>query len=83
MLLNVRSISITVAAICFFAISIIGACSNLSPLTCCKRSLIAATIAYIIAVCALKMINAILMNAIVNSKMIEQKESEDKREHQN
>ena len=73
MLLNVRSISITSSVIIFFIIAIVGWCSALSPLTCCKRSLIAAVIAYAITACAVKLINAILMNAIVNSQTNQQK----------
>ena len=74
MLLNVRSISVSVAVICFFAISIVGWCSDFSPLTCCKRALIAAAIAYVITACAIKMINAILINALVNNQANKQKE---------
>lgn len=74
MLLNVRSISVVASVITFFAISIIGLCSNLSPLTCCKRSLIAAVISYIVMMFAVKLINVILTNAVIDIQTKRQKE---------
>jgi hypothetical protein len=81
MLLNVRSMSISGAVICFFLISITGWCSGLSPLTCCKRSLIAAVIAYIITNCAARLINAVLMNAIVKSQAMKKEQEFKNREN--
>jgi len=60
--------------LCFFAISLIGWVSGLSPFTCCKRAITGATIAYVIAVCAVKAINAILINAMIKSQMNHRKE---------
>jgi hypothetical protein len=74
MLLNIRSIAINVAVICFFGISIIGWVEGLSPFTCCKRALAGATLAYIAAVLVVKAINAILMNAIITNQINQQKE---------
>ena len=73
--LHVRSISVSVAIICFFGIAVIGWISRLSPFTCCKRALTAAIIACLIATLALKAINAILMNAMIQKQMEQQKEN--------
>lgn len=72
--LHVRSISANAAVVCFFAISLIGWVSGLSPFTCCKRALAGAFIVYMVTVLAVKAINAILINAMVNSQMNQQKE---------
>ena len=72
--LHVRSISVSAAVICFFGIAIIGWISGLSPFVCCKRALIAAIVVYTAAVLAVKAINTILVNAMINSKMNQQKE---------
>ena len=72
--LHVRSISVSVAIICFFGIAVVGWISGLSPFTCCKRALIVASFVYIIAALAVKAINAILINAMINSQMNPQKE---------
>ena len=72
--LHVRSIAISIAVICFFGIAIIGWIGNLSPFTCCKRALTGAIFAYIIAGCAVKMINTILINAMIKNQMDQYKE---------
>ncbi len=72
--LNVRPIAVSIAVICFFALSLIGWVSGLSPFTCCKRALTGAAIAYIAAALAVKAINAILMNAMITKQMNRQKE---------
>ena len=75
MLLNARSISISIAVLSFFAIAAVGWFSDLSPLTCCKRSLLAAVIVYISTSIAVKAISAILMDAMVDRQMNQQKEA--------
>ncbi len=72
--LNIRSTAVSIAVICFFGISIIAWLSGLSPSTCCKRALTGALLAYIAAVFALKAINAILISAMVENQMRQQKE---------
>jgi hypothetical protein len=74
--LHVRPIATSIAVICFFSISIVGWISGLSPLTCCKRALAGAAIAYIAAALAVKAINAILMNAMITNQMNKQKGNE-------
>ena len=72
--LHVRSIAVSIAVICFFAVAVIGLVSGLSPFTCCKRALVAAAAAYIAGAWAVKAINAILINAMISSRMKQQKE---------
>jgi len=74
--LHVRSIAVSIAVTCFFAIA--GTCgiSGLSPFTCCKRALVGAAAAYIAGAWAIKAINAILMHAIITSRMKQQKEKD-------
>ena len=72
--LHVKSISMSVAVLCFFAVSVVGGISGFSPLTCCKRALTGALIAYVITTFTFKMINGILMNAMIKSQMDKQEE---------
>ena len=74
--LNVRSIAVSIAVICFFTIAGIGWISGLSPFTCCKRALVGAAAAYIAGAWAVKAINAILMNAMITSQMKQRKEED-------
>ena len=73
--LNVRSIAVSFAVICFFGLSIIGWVSGLAPFTCCKKALAGALIAYVAASLAIKAINAILINAIITKHIKKQKEN--------
>jgi hypothetical protein len=72
--LHVRSIAVSIAVICFFAVSLIGWISGLTPFICCKRALIGAIVAYAAAALAAKAINAILVNAMIRSQMNQRKE---------
>ncbi len=67
--LRVRSIAATIAVVCFFCVAIIGWINGLSPFVCCKRAVMAALFAYVAGVVVTKMINAILINAIVADQM--------------
>jgi hypothetical protein len=74
--LHAKSIAVSIAVICFFAVAIIGLISGLSPFTCCKRALVGAAAAYIAGTWAVKAINAILINAMISSRIKQQKEDE-------
>lgn len=67
--LHARSIAISIAVICFFGLSFIGWISGLSPFTCCKRALVGAVVSYIAVSLAVKVINAILTNAMIMSRI--------------
>ena len=72
--LHVRSISLSLAVIFFFTVSLIGWVSGFSPFTCCKRALTAAFIVYVITALSVRAINAILINAMIDSQMNPNKE---------
>ena len=74
--LHVRSIAVSIAVICFFGLSLVGWISGLSPFTCCKRALLGAALAYIAGTWAVKAINAILISAMITSRMDRQEEKD-------
>ena len=74
--LNTRTIAVSVAVICFFGLSFVGWVSELSPFVCCKRAVMGAALAYIAASCAVKAINAIVINAMITQQMNLQKEKD-------
>ena len=71
--LNVRSIAIKIAVMCFFAVSVIGSVSGASPFTCCKRALAGAVVAYIAGSLAVKAVNAIIISTIITQQFNKQK----------
>jgi len=73
--LNVRSIAVSIAVLFFFGLSIVGLLSGLSTFVCCKRAVIGAALAYVAAGLAVRAINAILVNAMINNQMNRQKDS--------
>ena len=73
--LNVRSIAVSIAVICFFALGLIGWFCGISPFVCCKRALIGAVLAYIAGSWAVKGINAVLVNAMITNQVNQQEGS--------
>lgn len=71
--LNIRSIAVSFAVMCFFAVAFAAWISGLTPFTCSKRALTGALLGYIAAALAAKTINAILISAMVENKMRQQK----------
>jgi hypothetical protein len=74
MLFSTRPIAASFSVLGFFCIAIVGYFSGLSQFTCCKRALIAAVVVYIGMTIALKAVNAILTDALINRQMKQQKE---------
>ena len=74
--LNIRSIAVSIAVICFFALSIIGGICGLPPFVCCKRALIGAILAYIAGGWAVRAINAILVDAMITNHVNQQDNSD-------
>ncbi|MBN2272363.1 MAG: hypothetical protein JXN61_17255 [Sedimentisphaerales bacterium] len=72
--LNARPIALNFAVISFFGISIVTWLSGLTPFICCKRAVAGALFAYVTSVLAVKLINAILISAMVDNQMRRQKE---------
>lgn len=73
--LNVRSGAISIAVACFFIIAIAGWISGLIPFACCKRAVAGAIFAYFIGAYAVKIINAVLINAMIKNQIDKQKET--------
>ena len=75
MLLHTRSIAVNIAVVCFFALSLVGWASGLSPFVCCKRALIGAVLAYVAGAWAVKAINAVLIHAMITNQINQQSRS--------
>jgi hypothetical protein len=73
--LNVRQIAVSFAVISFFGIAFVAWFSGLAPFACSKRAITGALIAYLAAALAIKLINAILISAMVENEMQQQKEN--------
>lgn len=74
--LNVKSIAVNISVIFFFGFSLIGWIYGLSPYVCCKRAVTSAFLAYIASAITVKVINAILIDAMIDNKVSAQKESD-------
>jgi type III secretory pathway component EscU len=72
--IHIRPIAISAAVVTFFALSFVGLFNSLAPLTCCKRAFIGAVLAYIVISLVVKIINAVLISAIIDSHTNKQKE---------
>jgi hypothetical protein len=66
--LHVRSIAVSISVLSFFGLSLIGWLSGLSPYVCCKRAIAGALIAYIAGSVAVRAVNAVLIDAMIESK---------------
>ncbi len=69
MLLQIRPMAVSCAVLCFFAIGIVGTLGGLSPYTCCKRAVLGAAIAYLVAGVAVRAVNAILTQAMIADRI--------------
>ncbi len=75
MIINSKNCAIQMAVAAFFGMACLGGLSGLSPLTCTKRALISALVIYVLCRCAVKIINGIILNALVRSQMNKQEDS--------
>ncbi len=73
--LNTRKIAVNIAVILFFALSFVGWINGLPPFTCCKRAVGGALLAYLAVTLAVRIINVILMNAIITKQLNKQREN--------
>jgi len=78
-MLHVRSMAVSSAIVCMFAVAIVGSISGLSPWACCERALLAAVVIYFAAGAAVRAINAILIQAIVDSEINKERTREGQR----
>jgi hypothetical protein len=67
--LNVRSIAVSLAVLSFFFLSTVSAFCGLSADVCCKRALAGAVIVYIGCVIMVKLLNIILVDAMITDKL--------------
>jgi len=74
--LNARLIAVKIAVTFFFTLGLIGSAVGLTPFTACKRAIAGALIAYVVAILAVKTINAILVNAMITKQLEREKEQE-------
>jgi hypothetical protein len=74
--INIKPVSIRIAVLTFFIASIVCVVNGLQPFTCCKRALIAAVISLFASCVILRIINAVLINAITHRLMSEEKEKQ-------
>ncbi len=72
--LNVKTIAVTAAVIFFFLTAFIGIAVGLSSFTCCKRAMAGAIIGYALTTVAVKALNSILINALVDEQLGQQEE---------
>jgi hypothetical protein len=75
MFITARPIAISMAVLCFFALSFVGVFNELPPFTCCERALIGAVIAYIVTSLVVKILNAVVTSAIIDRYTNNQKEN--------
>lgn len=68
-MLYARYIAVSAAVICFFGLGIIGSLVGLAPDVCCKRALLGAVVAYMVAHAAVRAVTAILTHAMIASQM--------------
>jgi hypothetical protein len=69
MVVQAKPIAFSAAIAGFFALSIIGTVTGLSPDTCCKRALIGALATYLVVSLAIKAGNTILTQAMIASQV--------------
>ena len=77
--LNARSISVNIAVLSFFILGFACWFRGLEPVVCCRRAIIASVIAYIAGMWLIKIINVILMDAVI-SKQTEKHNKQDQGE---
>jgi len=68
-MLHVRSVAVSAAVITFFIFGIIGSFCGLSPSVCSTRALLGAIAAYIAVAVVVRIINAILIQAMIDDEM--------------
>jgi uncharacterized membrane protein YjjP (DUF1212 family) len=69
MILHPRSVAVSAAVLCFFAVGIVGSLRGLTPATCGQRAFLAAAVMYLVTGAALRAINAIMTQAMIESQL--------------
>ena len=66
---NVKKVSLNFAVMSFFSLSIIASICGLSTFVCCKRAVIGAFIVYIITNLTIRLINLVLVDAMISKEI--------------
>jgi hypothetical protein len=74
---SIRSVAVYFAAMIFFIMSLTGWFCGQSPATCCNRAILGAIVTYIAVSIAAKAIAKVIMDAMIESKMNQFKNTED------
>ena len=64
--LQSRKIAVKIAVLFFFIFSLSALAVGVSPYTCCKRALAGAFITYLLTVLVVRIINTVLMDAMIS-----------------
>lgn len=70
-----RAIAMKISISAFFIIAAVAAVVGVEPLTCCKRAVLGAVIVYVMASATVKIVNAVLINAMIKKQMEKEKEN--------
>lgn len=73
----IRRIAVSIAVACFFVMAVVGAIKGRSPATCCWRAVCGAVIAYLVVALAGRAVLAIVVEAMVSSRMSDFNENDD------
>ncbi len=73
--LHERVIAMKIAVAAFFIIAAVAGVVGIEPLTCCKRAVLGAVIVYVMANVTVKIVNAVLINAMIKKQMEKEKEN--------
>jgi len=72
--LQVRPTAIMVAVLFFFVIALVDWFSGLDTFTCCKRAVTGAVLSYVAVALAIRLINVILLNALIDNQVNKRKQ---------
>lgn len=75
-MLHAKSIAMSMAVACFFAVALIGSLSGLASWPCCERAIVAALVAYFATGAGVRAVNAILLQAIVDKQVNKERTGE-------
>ena len=80
MFIKSKSLAIKSAVLAFLAVSLICQFSQIDAIVCLKRAMLGSIAIYIIITLVIKIVNALLFNAVINKQFDEQikKQNDDK-----
>jgi len=78
--LDTKQLAIKIAVLSFFALSITGLCLGISPYVICVRAIGGAIIMYVGSTIAIKIINVVLFDVIINRILNHQDEQKNEQQ---